>query len=133
MAESIPDAARHLFEKPNFAHVATLSPDGTPQVTPVWIDIDGDTVIFNTARGREKDKNLQRDPRVGISIHDQENPYESVSVQGQAVELTEEGADEHIDAMAQQYLGEEAYPFRQEGEVRVIVRIEADSVFHGGG
>ncbi|MBS1879708.1 MAG: PPOX class F420-dependent oxidoreductase [Actinobacteria bacterium] len=126
----IPDAARHLFEGQSFAHVATLNPDGSPQVSPVWIGLDGDTVTFNTAEGRVKPKNLRNDPRVAISIADGENPYENVLVQGRATEITPEGADADIDALAKRYLGADEYPFRQPGEERLIVRIEAEKVNH---
>jgi PPOX class probable F420-dependent enzyme len=132
MAE-IPEEAAHLLEGRHLAHVATINADGSPQVTPVWIDHDGDTVLINTARGRVKDRNLSRDPRVSISIVDSENPYQPLTIKGRAVELTEEGADAHIDLMAKRYLDEDVYPFRQPGEVRVLVRIEPERVSYGLG
>jgi len=127
MAE-IPASHRDLFDKPAFAHLVTLMPDGSPQVTPVWCDLQDGQVVVNTARGRVKDKNLRRDPRVALEISDPENPYRYIQVRGEATELTEEGADAHIDRMAKKYLGKDEYPFRQEGEVRVIVRIRPDRV-----
>jgi PPOX class probable F420-dependent enzyme len=130
---SIPDDALPLLEGPHFAHVATLNADGSPQVTPVWIDHDGDTVLINTARGRLKEKNLLRDPRVSISVIDAANPYSPLLIQGRAVELTEEGADEHIDKLAKRYLDEDTYPFRSPGEVRLLVRIEPDRAKFGMG
>ena len=96
----IPQDAVHLLEGVHFAHIATVMADGTPQVTPVWIDHDGDTVSFNTAAGRFKEKNLRRDPNVAISIIDAENPYAPLVIRGKFSEITEEGADEQIDARA---------------------------------
>ncbi len=132
MAE-IPEEAVPLLEGRHLAHVATINADGSPQVTPVWVDHDGDTVLINTARGRIKDRNLARDPRVAISIVDAANPYQPLTIKGRAVELTEEGADAHIDLLAKRYLDEDVYPFRQPGEVRVLVRIEPDRVSYGLG
>ena len=129
----IPADAQYLFEGVHFAHVATINHDGSPQVTPVWIDHEGDTVLMNTARDRVKDRNLRRDPRVSISIIDAEKPYQPLTIRGRAIELTEDGADEHIDKLAKRYLDEDVYPFRGEGEVRVLVRIEPDKVAYGLG
>jgi PPOX class probable F420-dependent enzyme len=129
MAE-IPAEARHLLGGKNFAHVATVMEDGSPQVSPVWVDSEDGLVVFNTAEGRLKPKNLRRDPRVAISITNPENPYESLLIRGRAVELTHEGADEHIDALAKRYMGVEEYPLRQPGEVRVIVKVEPERVQH---
>jgi PPOX class probable F420-dependent enzyme len=127
MSATIPPASYALFDEANFAHLATLMPDGSPQTTPVWIDRDGDVVVFNTARGRSKANNLARDPRVAISITDPANPYRYVQVRGRA-ELVDEGADAHIDRLAKKYLGQDTYPFRQPGEQRVIVRVVPDRV-----
>jgi PPOX class probable F420-dependent enzyme len=129
MAE-IPAEARHLFEGKNFAHIATLNPDGSPQNSPVWVGIEGDTVTFNTAAGRVKPRNLEQDPRIAISIVNQENPYEHVLVQGNVVAITEEGADEDIDALAKRYMDVDEYPLRQPGEKRLIVKIEPEKVTH---
>ena len=127
---AIPDEAKHLFEDKEMAHVATLNADGSPQVSPVWIALDGDLITFNTAEGRLKPKNLRRDGRVAISIADDENPYENVMVQGKVVELTNDGADDDIDALAKRYLDADSYPFRQDGEERVIVKIEPEKANH---
>jgi PPOX class probable F420-dependent enzyme len=127
---AIPDAAKHLFENKDFAHVATVNKDGSPQVSPVWIGSDGDLVTFNTAEGRVKTDNLHRDERVAISIHAQDNPYENLIIQGKVVEITQDGADEDIDALAKRYLDADSYPFRQPGEERVIVKIEPEKVNH---
>jgi PPOX class probable F420-dependent enzyme len=123
MASVIPDKYRDLSEKKVFASLATLMPDGSPQVTPVWIDYDGENVIFNTAVGRQKDKNLQADGRVALALLDPENPYRYLEVRGRVVERTLDGADDHINKMAKKYLGQDVYPFRQSGEVRVIYKI----------
>jgi PPOX class probable F420-dependent enzyme len=132
MAVSIPASHRDLFEKPNFGHLATLMPDGSPQVTPVWVDIEGDTILFNTAEGRVKTRNLDRDGRVAISVADQQNPYRYIQVRGRVVSRTHEGADAHIDRLAKKYLGQDRYPFRQPGEQRVIFRIQPEHVQVGG-
>ncbi len=121
-----------LTEKPTFAHLATLMSDGTPQVTPVWIDFDGTHVLVNTAKGRTKDKNMRARAQVGISVHDPENPYRHMSIRGRVDSHTEEGADQHIDKMAKKYLGKDSYPFRQPGEVRVLYKITPDKVNTGG-
>lgn len=123
---SIPESHLDLFGKKAFAHLATLMPNGSPQVTPVWVDFDGRHVLINTAEGRQKDKNLQRDGRVALSVIDPENPYRYLEVRGHIAQRTLAGADEHIDAMARKYLGKEKYPFRQPGEVRVLYKVAAD-------
>jgi PPOX class probable F420-dependent enzyme len=119
---------RDIFEKKAFAHLATIGPDGKPQVTPVWCDFDGTHVRLNTARGRVKDRNLKANPRVALSVMDPDNPYRYVQVQGRVAEMTEQGADQHIDALAKKYIGQDRYPWRQPGEVRVTVKIAADRV-----
>jgi len=128
MSQSIPDKYRDLFTKRAFASLATLMPDGSPQVTPVWVDLEGDLVIVNTARGRQKDKNMRRDPHVAMAIIDPENPYRYLEIRGRVAEITEEGADAHIDKMAKKYLGADKYPYRQPSETRVIFKIQAERV-----
>ena len=130
MAE-LTDQAKEMIDKKTFAHVGTLAPDGSPHVTPVWIDRDGDEIIINTAEGRLKPKHLRKDPRVSISMTDPDNPYSTVTVRGHVEEITEEGADEHADAMAKKYLDQDKYPFRQPGEQRLKVRIKPDKVSGG--
>ncbi len=132
MAGNLNPEQRQLIEGRNFAHLATLMPDGTPQVTPVWVDYDGRHLLVNSAEGRVKVRNVRRDPRVGLDVADQENPYKMVSVRGRVAETTNEGAEEHIDKMAKKYLGQDKYPFRRPGEVRVIFQIEALSVSSQG-
>lgn len=128
MPTTVPEKFRDLFSKRAFAHLATLMPDGQPQVSPVWIDFDGRHVVFNTARDRQKDRNLRRDPRVSLSILDPENPYRYLEIRGRVAEVTEEGADAHIDRLAKKYLNLETYPYRQPGEVRVIFKINPEHV-----
>lgn len=129
---AIPDSAKKLLSGKNFAHIATLMPDGSPQVTPVWIDHDGDTILFNTAEGRLKHKNLQRDDRVAISVVDEDNPYAALIVRGRVKGMSTEGADAHIDALAKRYLDADKYPFATPEEVRVIVEIEPEKVSYSG-
>lgn len=128
MAENIPEKYADLFTKPAFANLATVMPDGSPQVTPVWVDFDGSHILFNSALGRVKDKNIRRDPRVSVAIQDPANPYRYLEVRGRVVEITQKGADEHINKLSQKYLGKPVYPFRQPGEVRVLYRIEPEHV-----
>ena len=128
MSQSIPDKYRDLFTKRAFASLATVMPDGSPQVTPVWVDLEGDLVLVNTARGRQKDKNMRRDPRVAMAVIDPENPYRYLEIRGRIAEITEEGADAHIDKMAKKYLGADKYPYRQPSETRVIFKIQPERV-----
>ena len=123
---------RRILEAPNFASIATAMPDGGPQVSTVWIDLDGDDVLVNTGEGLVKTENVRRDPRVAISVIDQhEDPYEQVVIRGSVVEITTEGADEHIDRLTKKYLGLDTYPWRKPGERRVILRIRVDRSSEG--
>jgi PPOX class probable F420-dependent enzyme len=124
MPTTIPQQYLDLFQKRAFAHLATLMADGQPQVTPVWCDFDGTHVRINSAKGRVKDRNMRRDPRVTLEIQDPDNPYRYLQVFGRVVEITEAGADAHIDSLAKKYLGVDKYPYRQPGEIRVIYKIE---------
>lgn len=128
MAAIIPDAFKDLFTKVAFAHLATVMADGSPQVTPVWCSYDGTLVWINTAKGRLKDKNMRRNKHVGLSIQDPDNAYRYLAIQGEVEEITENGADAHIDALAKRYLGKDTYPFRAAGEVRVIYKIRPKKV-----
>jgi PPOX class probable F420-dependent enzyme len=121
-------AQRKLIEDPNLAHVVTLFKDGSPQVTPVWVDCDDTHILINTAEGRQKPRNLARDPRVALSIAAQDNQQMYMEVRGRVVEITREGAFEHISKLGRKYMGPDfVYP-KRDGEVRVIVRIEPDYV-----
>jgi len=128
MAETIPEKSMDLFQKKAFASFVTLMPGGDPQVTPVWCDYDGEYVLVNTARGRQKDRNVARDPRVAMVIPDPDNPYRYMEIRGRVAEITEQGADEHIDRMAKKYLGKDKYPYRRPGEQRVLYKIEPSRV-----
>jgi PPOX class probable F420-dependent enzyme len=125
---TIPEKYRDLFNKRAFASLATRMPNGDVQVTPVWVDADNGNVIFNSARGRLKDKNVRRDPRVTLTLIDPDNPYRYLEVRGRVVDITEKGADQHIDKLARKYLGVDKYPYRQPGEVRVLYRVKPEHV-----
>lgn len=124
MAKPIPDGFRDLFQKKALAHLVTLMPDGAPQTTPVWVDEQNGMVRVNSAKGRLKDKNMRRDARVALSIQDPENLYRYLEIRGKVVEITEQGADAHIDSLAKKYMGLDTYPLRKPGEQRVIYIIE---------
>src|ERR1041385_1875791 len=128
MATTIPASHADLLQttKPAFGHLATVNADGTPQVTPGWIDFDGTHVLVNSARGRKKDKNMERNPAVALSIQDPDNPYRYLEVRGKVDEITESGADNHIDAMAKKYIGKDKYPWKGPTEVRVLYKIRPE-------
>jgi PPOX class probable F420-dependent enzyme len=115
-----------LLDK-NFGSLAVLTEDGSPEVTPVWVDWDGEYVLVNTLTRRAKPRHIERDPRVEISVVNSENPYQYVRIKGRA-ELVEEGAEEHIDKLEKKYVGEESYPWRAPGDRRIIVRIRPERV-----
>ena len=119
------EEAKELIEGKNFASLATLMPDGSPQVSPVWIDHEGEVILVNSAEGRVKTKNVMRDPRVAISIFDQKDPYRKVLIRGRVIEVTKEGAEDHIDKMATKYRGLPKYPWRQPGIHRVLMKVKA--------
>jgi PPOX class probable F420-dependent enzyme len=124
MAE-LSEKARKLFEDPNFLFVATVNADGSPQVTPVWTALDNGHITFNTAVGRVKERNLRRDPRVGLSITAKDNPMDKVDVAGRVVDFVEgDEAFAQIDDLAEKYIGQRPYPWLQEGEKRVKIVIE---------
>jgi PPOX class probable F420-dependent enzyme len=119
--------ALKLFTDANYAQLAVLRPDGSPHVSPVWVHSDGEHVRFNTAEGRAKHRYLLRDPRATVHVSNNHDPFEWVSVTG-SVELTTEGADDDIDALAKKYLGVDSYPSRRPDEVRVSVVLTPDRV-----
>lgn len=123
---SIPEKYADLFNKKAFASLATVLPSGQPQVTPVWVDYDGRYVLVNSALGRKKDKNIRSNPNVSLAIIDPDNPYRYVEIRGRVAEITQDGADQHIDKMAKKYLGQDKYPGRAPGEVRVLYKIEPE-------
>ena len=125
---ALPPLAKELLEGNNFATISTLMPDGSPQSSLIWIDTDGELLIFNTAEGRLKPRNMRHDPRVAITISKADNPYQIAMIQGHVIEITEEGADAHVNEMTKKYLGIDEYPYRAPGEKRLIVRIRPDKV-----
>ena len=127
MSESIPEEAFAVIDGKSFGHIATVMPDGTPQSTPVWIDRDEDVLTFNTAKGRAKHRNLERDPNLAVSVLDPENPYVYLQVRGTA-EIVDDENNAHINKMAKKYMDKDEYPFLQPGEERIIVRVNADAV-----
>ena len=121
----LPSRVKKLITGKNFASFATLMADGSPQVSPVWVDHDGDLILVNTAEGRLKLKNATRDPRVALCIYNQDDPYDKVLVRGRIVEITKRGAEKHIDKMAKKYWGMDVYPSRQAGIGRVLLKMKA--------
>jgi PPOX class probable F420-dependent enzyme len=128
VSKRIPKAYDDLFQKRAFAHLATIMPDGSPQVTPVWCDYDGTHIRINSAKGRVKDANMRRNPHVALEIMDPDNPYRYLAVRGRVTEITEVGADAHIDSLAKKYLGQDRYPYRGRGEQRVIYKIQPERI-----
>jgi PPOX class probable F420-dependent enzyme len=133
MSARIEGRGEELLKGKNFGHIATLRPDGSAHDVPVWVDVQDGRPVLNTAEGRAWPRNLERDPRVTLTVQNMENPYEYVTIRGHVAERTHEGADEHIDALAKKYLDEDEYPNRRPGEQRVIIRVEPEYVrTHGG-
>ncbi|MCU1363076.1 MAG: Flavin nucleotide binding protein [Acidimicrobiaceae bacterium] len=130
MPDSFTPASRAVFDKKVLAHVASLDPDGSPNVSPVWVELDGDDIVINTALGRAKARNLASDARVAVSLTDPDDPYATITVRGTVVTFTTDGADDVIDRLAKKYLDADSYPFRQEGEIRVTVKIHPDRISH---
>ncbi len=124
------EKARTLLSNPNYLYVATVNPDGSPQVTPVWSDVAGARVVFNTAIGRVKERNLRRDPRIGLSITATGDPWDKVDIRGRVIDFIEgEEADRHIDDLSEKYTGKRPYPWRSPGERRVAVVVEPERVY----
>ena len=128
MTQKLSEEQRGIFSKKAFVHLATRMKDGSPQVSPVWVDTDGDYIVVNSAKGRLKDRNMRADPRVALSVTDPDDPYSAIMVRGRVAKITEEGADAHIDKMAKKYLGQDQYPYRTSDEVRVLYYIEPERV-----
>ena len=122
---------RKLFESKNFGFLSSLMKDGSPQVTPMWVDIENGYILVNTAIGRLKQKNISRDPRVALAIADQNNPYDTVTIRGEVIEqITGVPAEEHIDKLAKKYIDKDKFPYRSPGEERIILKIKPDRIFH---
>lgn len=129
--ESLSPRDKEIFEGKNFGHLVTLMPDGSPQASPVWVDLEGDMILVNSSEGRVKTNNVRRDQRVALSILDGGEPYGGVvMVRGFVKEVTTEGAEAHIHKLAKKYLGKDEYPWLQPGEQRVIFKIVPDQVVH---
>ncbi len=126
--KKIPDSHIDILNKKSFAHLATIMPDGSPQVTPVWVDYDGRYIIINSARGRVKARNMQVGSPVAVEIMDADNSYRYLQARGKVVEETEVGADAVIDKLAKKYLDVDSYPYRRAGEVRVTYKISIDKL-----
>lgn len=126
----IPASHRDILEKRSFAHVATVDANGAPQVTPVWVDFDGELIWINSAKGRKKDRNLRARPCVALSVQDPDDPYRYLGVQGEIVEITEEGAAAHIDKLSRKYRGRD-YELPA-GQIRVIYKIKPTRVWTMG-
>jgi PPOX class probable F420-dependent enzyme len=125
MPITLPESVKKLLEDKAYGHVVTFNQSGRPQITMVWMDVDGNEAVFNTAEGRKKPQNLRRDPRIIISVQNRNEPQSYIAIHGTA-SMTEAGADAHIDKLAKRFLGVDKYPFRQPGEKRLIVRVKAD-------
>lgn len=126
--QALTDDAKKLIDAPNFASLATIMPDGSPQVAPVWIDRDGDVVLVNTTESRQRTRNIRRNPSVAISVFDMKNPYSKVLIRGRVIEVVNRGAEEHIDKLNMKYRGEPKYPWHDPKDSRVILRIEPTSI-----
>jgi PPOX class probable F420-dependent enzyme len=130
---NLDDSARNMLAGKNFAFVATLFRDGSPQVTPTWVDTDGEHVLINTAMGRVKQKNAKRDPRVAVAVAEQTDPYKMIMIRGRVVEqVTGQVAEDHIDKMAKKYMGLDRYASRQPAEKRVILKIKPERIARWG-
>ncbi|MBT8215442.1 MAG: PPOX class F420-dependent oxidoreductase [Acidimicrobiia bacterium] len=124
----LPDKLKALLDGANFATLATVMPDGSPQATTMWVDREGDLIRFNTAEGRVKPRNMDRDPRVAVSVYNADDPYEAFAIQGRVVEKRLEGADAHIDGLAKKYLGLDEYPWHSPDATRVIYLIAVEQI-----
>ena len=130
MADAIEGRVRELIDAKNFVHVATVRDDGSPHVVPVWGDTDGQYVLLNTDPSRDWPKQAQPDDKVTLNVMNLDNPYEYVEIQGRVDEVVESDADEHLDKLAKKYLDLDEYPFSEEGQERVIVKIEPERIRH---
>lgn len=127
---ALDDNAKRLLKDKNFVFVATVNKDGTPHLTPTWVDTDGENVLINTALGRRKVKNVEKDARVVIGVYDSKNPYEHLTIEGKVVkQVTGQEADRHIDFLSMKYLGQDVYPYRQPGEKRVVFVVKPIRVY----
>ena len=128
MPATISPGFRKLLQEPAYCQLATLMPDGSPQITQVWVDTDGEHILINTAEGRQKERNVRRDPRVAVNVVDPANAWRIAMVRGRVVDITTAGADQLIDQLAKKYLNEDTYPFRRPEEVRIILKILPEKI-----
>ena len=128
MPATISPGFHKLLQEPAFCQLATLMPDGSPQNTQVWVDTDGEHILVNTAEGRQKVRNVRRDPRVALNVVDPANAWRLATIRGRVTEITTAGADDLIDQLAQKYLGVEHYPFRNAAETRVTLTIAPERI-----
>src|SRR5215213_7185874 len=128
MPQTISAGFRGLLQERAFCQLATLMPDGSPQITQVWVETDGEHISINTIEGSQKEKNVRRDPRVAVNVVDPTNAWRIAMVRGRVVEVTTAGADQLIDQLAKKYLNEETYPFRRPEEVRVTLKILPEKI-----
>ena len=128
MPETMSQGLLQLLREPAFCQIASLRPDGSPQITQVWVDTDGEHVLINTAEGRQKTRNVRRDPRVAVNVVDPANAWRLATIRGRVVEITTEGADDLIDQLANKYLGVDSYPFRNPEEIRITLKIAPERI-----
>ena len=128
MQATISPGFRKLLQEPAYCQIATLMPDGSPQITQVWVDTDGEHILINTAEGRQKERNVRRDPRVAVNVVDPTNAWRIAMVRGRVVGITTAGADQLIDHLAKKYLNEDIYPFRQPEDVRITLKILPEKI-----
>lgn len=132
MSVSLSSGFQKLLHEPAYGQIATVMPDGSPQVTQVWVDTDGEHILVNTFEGGQKVRNVRRDPRVAVNVFDPANQWRIATVRGRVADITTDGADQHIDQLAKKYLGADTYPFRQPGQVRIILKITPEKVSEMG-
>jgi PPOX class probable F420-dependent enzyme len=128
MAERLSAGLQTLLGEPAFCQIATLMPDGSPQLTQVWVNSDGEHILINTYEGAQKLRNMRNDPRVAVNVVDPSNAWRLASIRGRVVDITTAGADDHINELARKYLGVDSYPFRQPGQVRIKVTIDPENI-----
>jgi PPOX class probable F420-dependent enzyme len=128
MAVTLTDKQKKFITDKNFGHIATINKDGSPQVSPVWIELDGNNLVVNSEEKRRKVRNIKRDARVSISIQDAANPYAYIEIRGKAVEITSSGGFEGIDRLSAKYTGQQKYPGNAPGDVRVMIKIAPEHV-----
>jgi PPOX class probable F420-dependent enzyme len=128
MRVQLTSAVQQLLKEASYGQIATLTPDGAPHVTQVWLDTDGEHVLVNTVATHAKVKNVRHDPRVAINVHDPTNPWRVANIRGKVVELTTDGADQHIDALARKYMGADRYPFHRADQQRIVLKIQPERI-----